>query len=163
MTTQGSTFVTTLRSDSKYIGWNRARKFRNPKFHRLIREVWVVFIVIHHYGEVPGIERNKTHIFSGHGVAEIEKSSRVFLPPIGLFLVPCCIRCGSNRATRPPQGGGGEWNWGGPASGGGWRTKNGSGSGLGFFETGQLLPTNISLGKVTETFTDEIFVGKGYS
>ena len=33
----------------------------------------------------------------------------------------------------------------------------------GFFETGQPLPTNISSVKVTKTFTDEIFVGKGYS
>ena len=84
MTTQGSNFVTTSRFDSKYIGRNRARKFRNPKFQSLIREVSVVFIVIHHNGEIPGIEKNKTHIFSGHGVAGIEKSSRVFLPPIGL-------------------------------------------------------------------------------
>ena len=85
MTTQGLTFVTTSRSDSKYIGRNRARKFRNPKFQSLIREVWIVFIVIHRYGEVPEIERNKTHIFSGHGVVEIEKFSRNFLPPIELI------------------------------------------------------------------------------
>ena len=78
MTTQGSTFVTTSRSDSKYIGRNRAQKFRNPKFQNLIREVWVVFIVIHHHGEISGIERNKTHIFSGHGVAGIKEFSRVF-------------------------------------------------------------------------------------
>ena len=32
-----------------------------------------------------------------------------------------------------------------------------------FFETGQPLPTNISSVKITKTFTDEIFVGKGYS
>ena len=78
MTTQGSIFATTSRSDSKYIGRNWAQKFQNPKFQSLIREVWFVFIVIHHNGEVPGIERNRTHIFSGHGVAGIEKSSRVF-------------------------------------------------------------------------------------
>ena len=78
MTTQGSTFVTTSSSDSKYIGRNRTRKFRNLKFQNLIREVWIVFIVIHYHGEVPGIERNKTHIFSSHGVAGIEKFSRVF-------------------------------------------------------------------------------------
>ena len=29
--------------------------------------------MIHHHGEVSGIERNKIHIFSGHGVAGIEK------------------------------------------------------------------------------------------
>ena len=34
--------------------------------------------------------------------------------------------------------------------------------GFGVFETGQHLPTNISSVKVTKTFTDEIFVGKGY-
>ena len=34
---------------------------------------------------------------------------------------------------------------------------------LGFFETGQPLPTNISSVKITKTFTDEIFVGKSYS
>ena len=40
--------------------------------------------------------------------------------------------------------------------------ENGSGSGFGFFETGQPLLTNISSVKVTKTFTDEIFVGNGY-
>ena len=39
----------------------------------------------------------------------------------------------------------------------------GSGRVSGFFKTGQLLSTNISSVKVTKTFTDEIFVGKGYS
>ena len=33
--------------------------------------------MIPHHGEVPGIERNKTHIFSGHGVAGIVASKRV--------------------------------------------------------------------------------------
>ena len=71
-----------------YTGRNRARKFRNPKFQSLIREVWFVFIVIHHLGEIPGIERNKTHSFSSQGVVGIEKSSRVFLPPIGSIFGP---------------------------------------------------------------------------
>ena len=71
MTTQGSTFVTTSRVDSKYIGRNRAWKLWNPKFQSLIREIWFDFIVIHHHGEVPGIETNKTHIFYGQGMAGI--------------------------------------------------------------------------------------------
>ena len=85
MTTQGSIFVTTSRSDSKYIGRNQAQKFRNPKFQNLIREVWFVFIVIHHHGEVPGIERNKIHIFSGHGMAGIVRKNRIKYAPIGSF------------------------------------------------------------------------------
>ena len=32
----------------------------------------------------------------------------------------------------------------------------------GFFETGHPLPTNISSVNLTKTFTDEMFVGKGY-
>ena len=71
-----------------------------------------------------------------------------------------------NRAKRPPQGvrrGGGESKCGGPAVGGGQRKKMGPGRILGFFLTGQTLPTNISSVKITKTFTDEIFVGKGYS
>ena len=39
----------------------------------------------------------------------------------------------------------------------------GPGRVLGFFETGQPLPTTISSVKVRKPFTDEIFVGKGYS
>ena len=41
--------------------------------------------------------------------------------------------------------------------------EHGSGSGLGFFETEQPLPTNVSSVKMTKTFTDKLFVGKSYS
>ena len=71
-----------------------------------------------------------------------------------------------NRAKIPPRGarrGGYESNNGGPAAGGGRRKKMGPGRVSGFFETGKPLPTNISSVQVTRTFTDEIFVGKGYS
>ena len=71
-----------------------------------------------------------------------------------------------NRSKIPPRGArrdGGEPKYGGPAAGGGRRKKIGPGRVLGFFETEQPLPTNISSVKVTKTFTDEIFVGKGYS
>ena len=41
--------------------------------------------------------------------------------------------------------------------------EHGFGSGSGFFETKQPLPTKNSSVKVPKTFTDELFVGKGYS
>ena len=56
-----------------------------------------------------------------------------------------------------------EPKYGGLATVGGRRKKMGPGQILGFFETRQPLPTNISSVKVTKTFTDEIVVGKGYS
>ena len=71
-----------------------------------------------------------------------------------------------NQAKIPPRGarrGGYESNCGGPAAGGGRRKKMGPGRVSDFFEIGQPLSTNISSVKVTKTFTDEIFVGKGYS
>ena len=80
--------------------------------------------MIHHHGEVPRIERNKTHIFSGHGVAGIAAADQVDISAL------CGTRCGSNRATRPPQGArrcGGESKTGGPAAGGGRRKKMGPG------------------------------------
>ena len=133
MTTQGSTFVTTSRSDSKYIGRNRARKFRNPNFQHLICEVWFVFIVIHHHGEVPRKERNKIHIIFGHCVAGFAAAYP------GLFSTICCTVCGMNQAKIPPRGarrGGYESNCCGPAAGGGRRKKMGPGRVSGFFETG---------------------------
>ena len=101
--------------------------------------------MVHHNGEVSGIERNKTHIFSGHGVARIEKFSRIFLPPIGLIFGPL-LHTLWLKSTRPPQRarrGVGELKCGGPAAGGGRRKKMDPGRVRGFFETG-------------------IFVGKGY-
>ena len=141
MTTQGSTFVTTSRSDPKYIGRNRARKFQNPKFQSLIHEVWVVFIMIHHHGEVPGIERNKTHIFSCHGVARIEKFSRVFLPPIRLIFGPLMHTLwlkSSHKTTQGARQVGGELNSSGPAAGSGRRKKIDPGRVRGFLKLDNL-------------------------
>ena len=113
MTTQRLTFVTTSRSDSKYIGRNLARKFWNPNFQSLIREVWFVIIVIHYHGEVSGIERNKTYIFFGHGVAGIAPKIGSKRRRSSLFFLPL--------PTRPPQRArrsGGESKYGDPISGG---------------------------------------------
>ena len=64
--------------------------FGNPKFQNLIRDVLFDFVVIHHHGEVSRNERNKTHIFSGHGETGIAAVNLVN------FSALFCTRCGSN-------------------------------------------------------------------
>ena len=126
--------------------------FGNPKFQNLIRDVLFDFVVIYYHGEVSENERNKTHIFSCHGMAGIAAANRVD------FSALCSTRCALNRATRPPQGarrGGVKSKYGGPAAGGGRRKKMGPGRVSGFFKLDNL--------KGYKTFTNEIFVGKGYS
>ena len=107
--------------------------FGNPKFQNIIRDVLFDFVVIYHHGEISGNERNKTHTFSGHGLAEIAAANRVD------FSALFCTHFDLNLATKPPQGarrGGGELEYGGPAAGGGRRKKMSPGRVSRFFETG---------------------------
>ena len=98
-------------------------------------------------------------MISGHGVAGIAAENRVFFRPFAaLFVAWIELKDhhrelgeveGSRTEMVPPPEAARERKW--------------VRVGFWFFETGQPLPTNISSVKVTKTFTDEIFVGKGYS
>ena len=92
---------------------------------------------------------NKTHI-SGHGVAGIEKSSRFFFATDRVDFWPLVAHVVAQIELQDHHRELGEVEVS--------RKSGGHASG----ETKQPLPTNISSVKVTKTFTDEIFVGKGY-
>ena len=161
ITTQGATFVTTSKCDSLWIGRNRARKFRYPDFSKLNSWIfgWFRCDLTPWGGSWEWEEQNPYNFRSRRGRNCRRKSGLVAAYP-GFFSTICCTVCGMNWAKIPPRGarrGGYESKWGVR------RKKMGLGRVSDFFETGQPLPTNISSVKVTKTFTDEIFVGKGYS